>query len=328
MDGLSRALVVGGGTMGGGIAQLLARAGVHCTIADATPELAVRSRERAVEQAHHFHAAGLWPERDAENVAEFLRAGSLSAAARDAELVIEAIVEDPARKHEVLRAVEASAPAAAVIATNTSAIPIGLLAQALERRGRFLGWHWFNPPQWVPCVEVVPAGDTLPETVMWSLRILQALGKRPASVGDSAGFVANRIQFAMFKEAAAVVADGVADAATVDEVIRTSFGFRLPFYGPFTIADMAGLDVYTGAYAALREALGERLAAPESLEELVSAGRKGTKTGAGYREWTAADTARLLSTRDRQYAALGRLLDAEPADGGDSGGSDGDKTRR
>ncbi len=218
------------------------------------------------------------------------------------------MAEDPAVKHPVLVAIEAAAPAGCTIATNTSAIPIGELAAVLERPERFLGAHWFNPPQWVPAVEVIPHAGTAAEHVARVVALLERLGKEPTVVADSAGFVANRIQFAMFAEAASIVAEGLASAADVDRIVRGSFGFRLPFFGPFAIADMAGLDTYAGAYGALERGLGERFAVLEAIRERVARGELGTKAGGGFVELSADELPRLLAARDEAYVALSRLL--------------------
>ena len=160
-------------------------------------------------------------------------------------------------KLAVYAAIEAAADDDAVIATNTSSIPIAQLAAGLQRPGRFLGVHWFVPPLLVPCVEVIPTRTTDDRVVDEVVGALTRLGKTAvSSSGDGPGFVANRIQFAMFREAARIVEDGVATPEQVDEVVRSSFGFRLPFFGPFTIADMAGLDVYADIFDTLERGLG------------------------------------------------------------------------
>ncbi len=158
--------------------------------------------------------------------------------------MVEAVFERPDVKATAYEEVEAAASGETVIATNTSSIPITELALTLRSPGRFLGVHWFVPPLLVPCVEVIPTRSTDPGVVENVVSALTALGKIAVVVGDGPGFVANRIQFAMFREAARIVEDGVATPEQVDEIVRSSFGFRLPFFGPFTIADMAGLDVY------------------------------------------------------------------------------------
>lgn len=292
--------------MGAGIAQLLALNGFPCSLSDASLAQAERARDRLLEAAAGFETRGLMPAGAAERIAEQVRAAD---SPEGAAFVIEAVPESPELKAGVHARIEAAVPRDAVIASNTSAIPIGQLAAGFEHRERFLGTHWFNPPQWVPCVEIIPAEHTAPEAVDVAETVLRALGKHPTTVGDAAGFVANRIQFAMFKEAVSVVADGVATAEQVDEIVRSSFGFRLPFFGPFAIADMAGLDVYTGAYAALERDLGERFSVPAALRELVEAGKLGTKSGGGFLDIPADDVPALTERRDTAYAELTRLRD-------------------
>ena len=305
-----RAAVIGVGTMGSGFAQLLALAGIPTRLADASRELAKAGRDRAIEGARRFEADGLMPAGAAEKIAVAVSAApSIQSAVTGADFVIEAIREDPATKREAFAIVDGAAPAGAVIATNTSAIPIRELAGAFRDGSRFLGTHWFNPPQWVPCVEVIPGPDTSDAVVERVHGLMRRLGKQPTTVGDAAGFVANRIQFAMFKEAVSVVADGVATPEQVDEVVRASFGFRLPFFGPFKIADMAGLDVYDGAYRALEQDLGGRFSVPEPVAKMVAGGRLGTKAGGGFFDAPPDGLPELTARRDRSYAALSALLE-------------------
>src|ERR671919_1925955 len=136
-------------------------------------------------------------------------------------------------------------------------------------------------------------------------------------VGSGPGFVANRIQMALFREALACVEDGLASPEEVDEVVRSCFGFRMPFFGPFQIADMAGLDVYASVFETLEQGLGERFRVPDALRDLVEQGRTGTKSGAGFLEYSDEEREQLLLERDRRYAALGALLeDLPPVDVG------------
>jgi 3-hydroxybutyryl-CoA dehydrogenase len=172
--------------------------------------------------------------------------------------------------------------------------------------------HWFNPPEWTPGVEVIPAATTDAETVGRLVGFLRSIGKRPAVVGSGPGFVANRIQNALFLEAVRCVEDGLASPEEVDEVVRSCFGFRLPFFGPFAIADMAGLDVYASVLGVLEDGLGGRFAPPRMLLDLVEEGRTGTKGGAGFLEYTEEQRERLLLKRDRRYAALLELLERLP----------------
>ena len=302
------AAVMGTGKMGTGFVQLLALGGLEVRAAEADAERAARARETAVALARRFEELDLMAAGAADAIAERTRAaGSIAEAVDGADIVFEAVTENVAVKHGVLAQVEHAASDEAIVTTNTSAIPIRTLAAPLRRPERFLGTHWFNPPQWVPAVEVIPDARTDPGVVETAMQLLRDIGKEPAVVGDGPGFVANRIQFAMFREAALLVEEGIATAEDVDRVVRSSFGFRLPFFGPFTIADMAGLDVYAGAYAVLEDQLGERMSAPASLTGLVAGGRLGTKSGGGYVLGENRAARELEERRDRLYEALRRL---------------------
>jgi 3-hydroxybutyryl-CoA dehydrogenase len=298
--------------MGLGVAECFAAAGIQVRLTDATPELSREAKERLVERARGHAEAGLLSSEAASRMESVEAADDAPEAARDAEIVFEAVPEDLGLKHEILTACSAAAPAESVIVSNTSSFPMDELASSVERPERFLGTHWFNPPEWTPGVEVIPATATDPEVVERVMEFLKDVGKRPAIVGDGPGFVANRIQNALFLEALRCVEEGLASPQEVDEVVRSCFGFRLPFFGPFQIADMAGLDVYVSVLETLEEGLGERFETPSALRDLVEQGRTGTKSGAGFLEYSDEERERLLLERDRRYAALNELLDRLP----------------
>jgi 3-hydroxybutyryl-CoA dehydrogenase len=313
--------VIGAGTMGLGVAECFAAAGIGVRLTDATPELSWEAKERLVERARGHAEAGLLSAEAAGRAEAVETADDAPAASREAELVFEAVPEKLDLKHEILAACSGAAPPDAVIVSNTSSLPMDELAEAVERPERFLGMHWFNPPEWTPGVEVIPAATTGPEVVERVVAFLRDIGKRPAVVGSRPGFVANRIQMALFLEALQCVEEGVASAQEVDEVVRSCFGFRLPFFGPFQIADMAGLDVYSSVLGTLRDGLGERFETPNALRELVEQGRMGTKSGAGFLEYSDEERERLLLERDRRYAALNELLERlPPVEAGQDGG--------
>jgi 3-hydroxybutyryl-CoA dehydrogenase len=304
--------VVGAGTMGLGVAECFAAAGINVRLTDATPDLTRQAKERLVERARGHAAAGLLAEEAAERVESVETADSAAEAASGVDLVFEAVPEDMDLKRETLGACSGAAPPGAVIVSNTSSLPINTLAGFVGSPERFCGMHWFNPPEWTPGVEVIPSAATDAETVERVVGFLRGVGKRPAVVGDGPGFVANRIQNALFLEAVRCVEEGLASPQEVDEVVRSCFGFRLPFFGPFQIADMAGLDVYESVLGVLEEGLGERFEAPETLRKLVEDGRTGTKSGAGFLDYTEEERDRLLTERDRRYAALNELLERLP----------------
>ena len=301
--------------MGVGFAELLSGAGLAVRLCDASPELTGEALERLKQRVRGHVEAGLLADGAIERAATVEGADDAAATVEGAGLVIEAVPERLELKLEMLSAIEAAAGPDTVITSNTSSFSIEQLAGAIERRGRFLGMHWFNPPEWVPCVEIIPVEDTEPAVVERTMELLRRLGKRPAVVSNEVGFVANRLQSALLREALACVSEGLVEPADLDEVVRSSFGFRLPFFGPFQILDMAGLDVQLSVFETLEGGLGERFGAAEAkdaLRERVDAGRTGTKSGEGFFAYSDEQRDRLLIERDRRYAALAELLERLP----------------
>lgn len=164
-------------------------------------------------------------------------ADDIASAVSRADLIFEAVFERIDVKRRVFETIETTAPSTALIASNTSSLPIDGLAASLQRPERFFGMHWFNPPEWTPGIELIPAQITDPQTISQAHIFLQAIGKQPIVVGSGPGFVANRIQMALFREALACVEEGLASPEADDEAVRSCFGFRLPFFGPLQIID-------------------------------------------------------------------------------------------
>ena len=307
-DTISTTAVVGSGYMGGGIAQVLALHGYKVTLGDVDGETAERARVRLVGQAQAFEDSALMPEGAAKTIAgNLVAAAGIEEAVAEADYIAEAVPEQPDLKASILRRVSGAAPRHAIIGTNTSAIPIGELASSVTGPERFLGVHWMNPAPFIPGVELIPGEDTDPRVLERAEQLIRSLGKIPARVADTPGFVANRLQFALYKEAVQIVDDGVATPEQIDAVVANTFGFRLALFGPFAIGDMAGLDVYESAYRTLEKAYGERFAAPEALAATVREGNIGLKSGHGFLDIDPADKAALLAHRDNAYARLAQL---------------------
>lgn len=307
-DAVRRVAVVGSGYMGGGIAQVFAAHGMECVLVDASAEQAQSAVERLVDEAVEFESADLMPQGSAKQIRRNLRAApSLAEGVTDVDFVVEAVPEDLALKTRILTEVTAACPPAAIIGTNTSAIPIDTLAAVVSEPARFVGVHWMNPAPFVPAVEVIPGEATGDDTVALVQQLLLRVGKVPCPAPRSAGFIANRLQFALFAEACRIVEEGAATTAEIDAVVSNSFGFRLPFFGPFRIADISGLDVYAGAYESLEAAYGERFRTPAVLTELVEAGKIGVKSGEGFDHYEPDSAAELAAMRDRAYSALTAL---------------------
>lgn len=312
---ITKAAVVGSGYMGGGIAQVLALAGREVVLADASAELAASNRERLIREAADYAERGLFPSDAVDQVAARVSAASsIEAAVADVDFVEEAVPEIIALKHETLRRISGNTRPDTLIGSNTSTIAIGTLAEAVEDPSRFLGVHFSNPAPFVPGVEVIPHAGTEPDAVERIVELLGECGKVGVPITDVTGFVLNRLQYALFSEAARLVEEGVATPEAVDLIARTTFGFRLPFFGPFAIADIAGLDVYDFCYRSLHETYPERFTAPTVLRERVERGEKGVKSGRGFLATPADRAPELAAYRDDAYAALSALLrDLGPA---------------
>ncbi|MCU1420745.1 MAG: 3-hydroxyacyl-CoA dehydrogenase [Microbacteriaceae bacterium] len=305
---LKRVAVVGSGYMGGGIAQVLALAGCTVTLGDTDAAIAGRAYDRLTAQAATFEREGLFPAGAAETIAAGLSpSDSIEAAVADADYVTEAVPEVRSIKADVLARISSAARPYAIIGSNTSAIPIGELAASVDRPERFLGVHWMNPAPFIPSVELIAAEHTDPAVIEPVERLLRAAGKVPARVSDSPGFVANRLQFALFREAVLMVEEGLATPEQIDLVVSNAFGFRLALFGPFAIADMAGLDVYDSSYASLEAEYGPRLASPTLLADLVKSGHLGLKSGGGFLDIDPTVQPELLAYRDAAYARLSQL---------------------
>ncbi|MCP2032317.1 3-hydroxybutyryl-CoA dehydrogenase [Okibacterium sp. HSC-33S16] len=302
--------IVGSGYMGGGIAQVLALSGATVRLADISEEIATKNYERLIEEARQFVADDLFPadavERIQKNVSP---AASIEEAVADADFIEEAVPEKIEIKHATLKRISEAARPDAIIGSNTSTILISSLAEAVTNPSRFLGVHFSNPAPFIPGVELIPHEGTDSAAIEVVEEIVRATGKETARVKDATGFVLNRLQYALFHEATQLVEEGVATPEDIDTIVRTTFGFRLPVFGPFAIADMAGLDVYSFCYASLQTRWPERFATPDSLKELVDAGKFGTKSGAGYLDVPADRTAELIAYRNKAYVAIKKLMD-------------------
>ncbi len=278
-ENVYRVLVVGAGAMGSGIAQVIAESGMEVVLTDVD----ARSLERGMAGiAARWDKAVASGKRDAATVDGFksqLQSGDLSAA-RNVDLVIEAIVERLAAKSALFSELGQVAPDHAILASNTSSISVTALATASGRPAQFVGLHFFNPVPVLPLVEIVRGLQTSPETVDTAERFVNRLGKTPVIVQDSPGFVANRILLPMINEAVYTLQDGIADAAGIDAVMK--LGAAHPV-GPLALADLIGLDVCLDILETLHRDFGDDKYRPAPLlRRMVAAGRLGRKSGQGF----------------------------------------------
>jgi 3-hydroxybutyryl-CoA dehydrogenase len=284
MSALKSISVIGAGLMGHGIALTFARAGhlvrVHDPDASARNSLAGRiatSLEGVGVGAHDRAAIG-------ERVTV---CADLQSAAAAADIAIEAAPERLELKQAIFAELERVAPQTCLFASNTSVIPITKIMNQLDHRARALGTHWWNPPHLIPLVEVIRTPWTNDPTMDTMVGLLESVGKQPVRVEkDVPGFIGNRLQHALWREAISLVEHGVCSAEAVDDVIKASFGRRLAVLGPLENADLVGTDLTLDIHQTVLSDLEASAAPSPYLSALVAAGKLGMKTGEGFRNWT------------------------------------------
>jgi 3-hydroxybutyryl-CoA dehydrogenase len=267
-------LVVGAGQMGGGIAQVMAGSGRRVSLHDAEPEAVERGLETMRRSLTKLAEKG-GPDPD-EVLARVEPVDELVTA----DLMVEAVIEDVTVKEDVFRRADGVLPSEAILASNTSSIPISSLAAATGRPDRVIGMHFFNPVPVLQLVEVVRGRETSDETAEAVTKLARELGKTPAVANDFPGFVSNRILMPYINEAVYALQDGVAEPEAIDTIAK--LGFNHPM-GPLALADLIGLDTCVAIMKVLHEGLGEAKYAPcPLLLEYVEAGKLGRKSGRGF----------------------------------------------
>ncbi|MBA2598172.1 MAG: 3-hydroxybutyryl-CoA dehydrogenase [Chloroflexia bacterium] len=277
-----RVLIVGAGTMGTGIAQVIAEAGIDTVLHDSDPNSLSRGRSAIVSRWQRMTASA---KRTAADVAAFeqrLTAGGIQDAA-GADLIIEAIVEKLEAKTELFALLATIAPPPTLFASNTSSIAITALGNASGRPDRFVGMHFFNPVPVLPLVEIVRGQETSEATIQTSVSFAEKIGKSPVLVNDAPGFVANRILLPMINEAVFALQEGVATKEAIDKIMK--LGMAHPM-GPLALADLIGLDICLDILETLHRDFGDDKYRPAPLlRRMVAAGTVGRKSGRGFYEY-------------------------------------------
>ncbi len=299
--------VIGAGLMGHGIALVFARQG-HTVVVQDPDSHALSTLLTRVQTS--LHNIGV-DKQDVPSVLECITAQSdLNEAAANADFVFEAAPENLDLKKSLFAQLEASTPGHCVLASNTSVIPITSIMEDLNNRDRAVGTHWWNPPHIVPLVEIVRTAWTANETVDNTFSLLELAGKAPVRVEkDVPGFIGNRLQHALWREAISLVENGICTADDVDLVVKQSFGRRLAVLGPMENADLVGTDLTLAIHEQVLHDIESATAPSPLLKELVSTGKLGMKTGEGFQRWSDDDAQKTAKRVSGHLLKLEKILE-------------------
>lgn len=302
-----KAAVIGLGTMGPGLAQTLARAGMTVSCYDVSADQRAKAPELA-KQANGVLAALGVPDKA---TGEVTVAATLAEACSGADLVVETVPEKLDIKAAVFKEIDALVSKTCVIASNTSGIPITKLQAGNSNPGRVVGMHWSNPAHVIPMIEVIAGNETDPKTVQWMVDTIKSLGLLPVVVQkDVPGFVENRILYALLRECVDLVENGVIDAEGLDTCVSWGIGYKLSVIGPMALLDMAGLDIYNAVGSYLNADLNNRADVAPYVTDRIKQGKLGMKTGGGIFSYTPEQVGQLRGQRAKKLVAVRKALES------------------
>lgn len=306
---IKKIAIIGSGVMGSGIAQSFAVSGYFVTINDIKEELLYHAQNRISENLSLLMEEGALTDREKQGaLANITYSVDLKGAVRDADFIIEAIPEVIELKLNLYQQLEEIIKPDAIIASNTSTFPISQLMEKASFAERMVITHFFNPGHLVPLVEIVQHDETKPEIVKTTMDLMRKIGKSPILLKkEIAGFIANRLQTALMREAFYLLKEGVADAEDIDTAITAGPGFRWAFTGPIEIADFGGLDTWQRVFDNVSPVLDQSKEAPDLIRDLVAEGKLGTKSGEGIFTYEESTVSQKINERDRDFIKLGKL---------------------
>jgi 3-hydroxyacyl-CoA dehydrogenase len=301
-----RAAVIGTGTMGPGMGAVLARAGIETALYDVSTE--ALDRAKAASEL----AAGVLDRLDAvkEDGGSLRFESELEGALDGSDLVLEAVPEKLELKQEVFPQFEDVVAPEAVLASNTSGIPITKIASVCRHPERVVGLHWSNPPHLIPMIEVIPGEQTSQETVEAASELVRRIGYHPVVEKEVAGFVENRILYAILRECLDLVDRGIIDPEGLDLNVRWGIGYKLAVIGPMELLDVAGLDIYNAVGSYLNPDLSTSGEVSSTIRDLIDKDRLGMKTGGGIYDYTPEQIDELRAKRAAKLVAVRKALEA------------------
>ena len=305
MADVRRAAIIGTGTMGPGMGAVLARAGVETALYDVSAEALERAKG-GVELAHGVLERLEAAQADGGGV-RF--ENELEAALAGAEFVIEAVPERLELKQELFSELERHVAESTILASNTSGISITRIASVCSRPERVVGMHWSNPPHLIPMIEVIPGERTSRDTVEATAELVRRFGYHPVEEREVAGFVENRILYAILRECLDLVDRGIIDPEGLDLNVRWGIGYKLAVIGPMELLDMAGLDIYNAVGSYLNQDLSTSGDVSSTIRGLIDQGRLGMKTGGGIYDYTPEQIDQLRAQRAAKLVAVRKALE-------------------
>jgi len=299
--------VVGSGIMGHGIGQTLALGGYEVTLNDISDELLEKAIRQIRSDLDTFVEFGIaTPEETSKALSRIRTDKNLKMAVRESDFVVEALPEVMDLKKRILKEMDEYCFPHTIIASNTSGLSLTEMASGINRVDKVVIAHWWNPPHIIPVVEIVKGRYTSDQTVDLVYQLLVAIGKKPVKIlKEVPGFLGNRLQFALYREALACLREGVASAEDIDMAVKGTFGFRLPTLGPLETSDFGGLDTFFNIAQYLFKEIDRSTEPPEILREKVKQGKLGVKTGEGFFPYPAGKAEEKTRERDLQF--LSRL---------------------
>lgn len=300
---LKNIAVVGSGIMGHGIAQTFALGGYEVTLNDISDELLNNAVQRIRSNLDTFVEFGITTSENAKKaLARIKTSKNLGEATRGSDVVVEALPEVMELKKRIVKELDETCPSHTIIASNTSGLSLTEMVSDIRRRDQAIIAHWWNPPHIIPVVEIVKGRYTSDQTVDVVYRLLVSIGKKPVKIlKEVPGFLGNRLQFALYREALYCLKEGVASAEDIDTAVKGTFGFRLPTLGPLETSDLGGLDTFLNIAEYLFKGIDRSTEPPEFLKEKVRQGKLGVKTGEGFFRYTPEEAEKKIKERDRQF---------------------------
>lgn len=302
LEDIKKIGVAGGGTMGSGIAQIFAQNGYEVVVTDIADKYLDNTKRIILLNQKTLMNEGLLTEEQAKESLKHINYSTDKNVFSDADMIVEAIIEKMDIKQDYWKEVEAIAREDCIFATNTSGLSINGICTKVENKGRFIGMHWWNPPHIIPLIELVKADETTEETVQLLKDLVAKIGKESVVVlKDVNGFIGNRIQFAVYREALKIVQDGVATVEDVDKAMKYGPGFRYPVLGPFETADLGGLDTFYYISSYLFNELSDEKKPTMLQQELMDNGMLGVKSGKGWYDYSDGKGEEAMARRDKNF---------------------------